>query len=126
MATTTTWNIMTSGNLWEFIQREAIRNFESSLFFKQTGKIVSLPFGMNKYTFPKVDNKDGAAIQLTEGVTPSETSFTLTRKKLLISKKTNLLGIYSFTISSTLSTEILYAPSISICLICKNGVKKIP
>lgn len=86
MATTTTWNIMTSGNLWEFIQREAIRNFEAALFFKQTGKIVSLPFGMNKYTFPTVDNKDGAAIQLTEGVTPTETAFTLTNVEVTLAQ----------------------------------------
>ncbi len=84
MATTTTWNIMTSGNLWEFIQREAIRNFEASLFFKQTGKIVSLPFWMNKYTFPTVDNLDGSAIELTEWVTPSETAFTLTNVEVTL------------------------------------------
>lgn len=86
MATTTTWNIMTSGSLWEFIQREAIRNFERALFFKQTGKIVSLPFGMNKYTFPTVDNKDGAAALLTEGVTPSETAFTLTNVEVTLAQ----------------------------------------
>lgn len=84
MATTTTWNIMTSGDLWEFITREAVRNFERNLFFKQTWKVVSLPFGFNKYTFPTVDNKDGAAIQLTEWVTPTETAFTLTNVEVTL------------------------------------------
>jgi len=41
---------------------------------------------MNKYTFPTVDKKDGAAIQLTEGVTPSETSFTLTNVEITLAQ----------------------------------------
>jgi len=86
MATTTTWNIMTSGALGEFIQREAIRNFERALFFKQTWMVKQLPFGMNKYTFPTVDNKDGAAIQLTEWVTPTETAFSLTNVEVTLNQ----------------------------------------
>ena len=86
MAVTTSWNIMTSGSLWEFIRRAAIRNFEASLYFKQIAQNVELPIGYNKYTFPTVDAKDGAAAALTEGTVPTEWSFNLTNVEVTLTQ----------------------------------------
>lgn len=86
MATTTTGNIMTSGSLGEFIRREAIKNFERSLFFAMLGQNVQLPVGYNKYTFPTVDNKDGSAAALTEGTTPTEVGFNLTNVEVTLTQ----------------------------------------
>lgn len=86
MAVTTTWNIMTSGSLWEFIRRAAIRNFEASLYFKQVAQNVQLPIGNNKYTFPTIDNKDGAAGALTEWTVPTEGSFNITNVEITLTQ----------------------------------------
>lgn len=77
MAVTTTSNVMTAGNLGEYITRMAIRQYESRLFFAKLGKNVTLPIGNNTYSFPTVD-ESVAMWTLTEGTTPSEWSFTLT------------------------------------------------
>jgi len=84
MAVTTSANIMTSGSLWEFIRRVAIRNFEANLFFKDVAQNVELPIAYNKYSFPTVDNKDWSAAQLTEGTTPSEVGFNLTNVEVTL------------------------------------------
>ena len=77
---------MTSGSLWEFIRRAAIRNFEASLYFKQIAQNVELPIGYNKYTFPTVDAKDGAAAALTEWTVPTEGSFNLTNVEVTLTQ----------------------------------------
>lgn len=85
MATTTTGNVMTSGNLGELITRDAIRVFQSNLYFAKMGKKTTLPRGFNKYSFPTVDESIAAAA-LTEGTTPSEGSFSLTNVEVTLSQ----------------------------------------
>ena len=77
MAVTVTWNVMTSGNLGEYITRMALRQYEANLVFAKLGKSVALPKGVNTYTFPTVD-ESVAMGTLTEGITPTEGSFSLT------------------------------------------------
>lgn len=85
MAVTTTWNVMTSGNLWEYITRMAIRNFESNLVFAKLGNMKQLPAGFNKYTFPTVDESIAAAA-LTEWTVPTEGAFNLTNVEVTLTQ----------------------------------------
>ena len=85
MANTTTANVMTSGSLGEMITREAIRVFESNLYFAKMGKLAKLPVGYNKYTFPTIDESVAAAA-LTEGTTPSEGSFAITNVEVTLTQ----------------------------------------
>ena len=76
---------MTSGSLGEMITREAIRVFESNLYFAKMGKLAKLPVGYNKYTFPTIDESVAAAA-LTEGTTPSEGSFAITNVEVTLTQ----------------------------------------
>ena len=78
MTYTLSSNIMTSGDLAEFIRRKAIRNFQPNVYFMDLGMRKDLPVGYNTYTFPTVDSMSGSVASLTEGTTPSESSFNLT------------------------------------------------
>ncbi len=85
MAVTTTSTVMTSGSLWEYIRRMAIRNFESNLVFAKLGKSEQLPIGYNKYSFPTVDESIASAA-LTEGTVPSEGTFNLTNVEVTLTQ----------------------------------------
>ena len=85
MATTTSGNIMTSGNLAEYIQSQAIPTFKSNLMFAKMGRLAELPKGFNKYTFPTVD-AIADAVALTEGTTPSDSDFRLTNVEVTLSQ----------------------------------------
>lgn len=85
MANTTTANVMTAGSLGEMITREAIRVFESNLYFAKMGTMAKLPLGYNKYTFPTVDQSVAAAA-LTEGTTPSEGTFRITNVEVTLTQ----------------------------------------
>jgi len=68
--------------LSKYFDSVAIKALHANLFFKDASKVVkSLPKGQNSYVFSRVDTTTPtvAGLTLTEGVTPSEGSFTLTQ-----------------------------------------------
>ena len=114
MATTTTGNIMTSGNLAEYIRSQAIPTFKSNLMFAKMGRLEELPKGFNKYSFPTVD-AIADAVALTEGITPSDSDFRLTNVEVTLSQFGRHLTITDLLSSDspvdaflTAATEVAY------------------
>lgn len=98
--TTTTGNVMTSGNLAEYIRREAIKQFEQERFFMDLMPTQQKPQGYNTYTFPKVDAMDWSVTNLQEWVTPDSSAFNLTNVTVTLIQK----GWYA-TMSDILLTD---------------------
>ena len=63
-----------AGNLAELVSQEAIRAYNESFFFKRFAKMASLPAGYNTYQFNLFNSMSGSIAQLTEGVTPAQSS----------------------------------------------------